>query len=269
MSRLRENLGLPGNKLIGERLRARLVRPHPRPIFVFGNQKSGTTAVAGLLAAATDKRATLDFAGATEPFIGRLLRRETGMADFVRLNAWAFSADIVKEPSLTFAAPELLAHFGVARAVFVIRDPYDNIRSILDRLKLPGDLPELDTARVKANRTWRSLLAGHDLGLPPDHYIATLARRWLRAVRIYESARGRLELFRYHEFRADRPAAIARLARKLELDTKRDIAAIADHPFQRAGKYRAPAEFFGAGNLARIDAICGAAAASLGFPVLH
>jgi hypothetical protein len=269
MSRLRENLGLPGKKLIGERLRARLARPHPRPIFIFGNQKSGTTAVAGLLAAATDKRATLDFAGATEPFIGRLLRRETGLVEFVRLNAWAFSADIVKEPNLTFAAPELIEHFGVARAVFVIRDPYDNIRSILDRLKLPGDLPALDIARVKANRTWRSLLAGHDLGLPRDHYIATLARRWLRAARVYESAHDRFELFRYHEFRADRPAAIARLARNLELDTKCDISAIAERPFQRAGKHRAPADFFGADNLSRIDAICGATAVSLGFSTLH
>ncbi len=119
----------------------------------------------------------------------------------MRLNAWAFSADIVKEPNLTFAAPALMEHFGVSRAVFVIRHPHDNIRSILDRLKLPGNLSALDTSRVKANRTWRSLLAGHDLDLPPDHYVTTLARRWLRAVRIYESARDRFELFRYHESR--------------------------------------------------------------------
>ncbi len=61
MSHLRENLGLPGKKLIGERLRALAARPNKRPVFVFGNQKSGTTAIAALLAAATGRRATLDF----------------------------------------------------------------------------------------------------------------------------------------------------------------------------------------------------------------
>ncbi len=264
MSRLRESLGLPGKKLIRERVRALATQPHPRPIFVFGNQKSGTTAVAGLLAAATDKRATLDFAGATEPFIGRLLRRETTLDAFVRMNAWAFSADIVKEPNLTFAAPQLLDHFQSAPAVFVIREPRDNIRSILDRLELPGDLAALDTDRVKANRTWRSVLAGRDLGLPPDHYIATLARRWLSAVAIYQAARERFALIRYRDFRADRAAAIARLADTLTLEKKTDIAPIAHQQFQRKGMPREAQEFFGRDNLDRIDAICGAAAASLG-----
>jgi hypothetical protein len=266
MARLREKLGLPGKKLIGERLRALAARPNPHPLFVFGNQKSGTSAVAGLLAAATQKSVTLDFAGATEPYIGRLLRHETSLGEFVRANAWAFSADIVKEPNLTFAAPELMAHFGVARAVFVIRDPRDNIRSILDRLKLPGDLAALDPDTIKANRTWRSQLAGHDLGLPKDHYIATMARRWLRAVEIFQSARAHFVPIRYDEFRTDRPASIVALAKTLGLNATIDIAPIADRDFQRRGRSRSPLEFFGADNLSRIDAICGVTARLLGFP---
>lgn len=265
MSRLRESLGLPGKKLIGERLRALAARPNPRPLFVFGNQKSGTTAIAALLAAATGRRATLDFAGAAEPFIGKLLRRETGLDAFVRANAWAFSADIVKEPNLTFTAPALMEHFGVKRAVFVIRHPHDNIRSILDRLKLPGDLGRLDVARVKANRTWRSALAGADLGLQPDHYVATLARRWLRAVEIFNAARGYFELITYRDFNGDKSMTIARLARALDMDAAHDIAPFAERPFQPRGIPRAAEEFFGADNLSRIDAICGTAAASLGF----
>jgi hypothetical protein len=269
MSHLRERLGLPGKKLIGERLRALVATPHSAPAFVFGNQKSGTTAIAGLLAVATARRATLDFAGATEPFIGRLLRGETDLAEFVRHNAWAFSADIVKEPSLTFVAPALMDHFGVSRAVFVIRDPRDNIRSILDRLKLPGDLPAFEPDRLKANRTWRSLLAGHDLGLPQDHYVATLARRWLRAVEVFDGARERFEFIRYRDFKKDRATSIARLARSLKLDPRHDISSRAEHAFQRKGTARVAAEFFGKDNLARIDDICGPAAATLGFHTVH
>ena len=269
MSLLREKIGLPGKKLIGERLRAMTAAPHPKPLFVFGNQKSGTTAVAGLLAAATGQTVTLDFAGATEPFIGRLLRGQTPVGEFVRVNAWAFSTEIVKEPSLTFAAVPLMEHFGVKRAAFVIRDPHDNIRSILDRLKLAGDLERLDVDSVKANRTWRSLLAGHDLGLPRDHYVATLARRWLRAVEVFNGARGNFELIRYGDFRNDRTASIATLARSLDLDPRHDIAQLAQRPFQRAGRPREAVEFFGKDNLARIDEICGNAAASLGFHAVH
>jgi len=265
MSLLREHLGLPGKKLIGERLRALAARPNPRPLFVFGNQKSGTTAIAGLLAAATQRRATLDFAGATEPHIGRLLRRETPLADFVRHNSWAFSAQIVKEPNLTFAAPQLMEHFAAPRAVFIVRDPRDNIRSILDRLELPGDLESLDVESVRANRTWRSLLAGRDLGLAEDHYIATLAWRWLRAIEILQSAHARFVLLRYEDFKVDRPGAIAQLAEELELDATRDIGALEQHSFQRPGTPRPAREFFGRKNLGRIESICGTAAAALGY----
>jgi len=267
MSRLRERLGLPGKKLIAERVRAFSAVPNPHPLFIFGNQKSGTTAVAGLLAAATGKSVTLDFAGATEPYLGRLLRRETPIDEFVHTNAWAFSAEIVKEPSLTFAAPGLMAHFGSARAVFVLRHPYANIRSILDRLKLPGDLKSLDPDTIDANRTWRSQLAGRDLGLPPDHYIATLARRWLRAAEIYRATPERYELIRYEDFMADRPRAIAQLAGNIGLVANVDITAIMDRDFQRRGTPRPPREFFGADNLSRIDHICGDVAQSLGFPI--
>ncbi|MGH6872144.1 MAG: hypothetical protein ACREHE_11615, partial [Rhizomicrobium sp.] len=263
MSRLRENLGLPGNKLIRERFRALRSLPHPHPLFVFGNQKSGTTAVAGLLAAATGQGATLDFAGAAEPFFGRLYRGETAMGDFVRRNAWAFSSAIVKEPSLTFVAPRLMEHFGVARAVFVIREPADNIRSILDRLTLRGDLAALDPGRIAANRTWRGQLAGLDLGLPPGHYVATLARRWLAAAAIYRESPDRFALVRYHEFRAARVAAIAALAAQFDLAVSSDISSIADTDFQRRGTPRDALEFFGAENLARIDDLCGNVAAEL------
>jgi len=109
-------------------------------MFVFGNQKSGTTAIASLLAAATAKTVTLDFAGAEVPYATALLGGGIPIAEFVRRNSWAFSAQVIKEPTLTFVAPALMDHFGVARAAFIVRNPYDNIRSMLVRQKLRGDL---------------------------------------------------------------------------------------------------------------------------------
>lgn len=266
MSSLRNALGLPSKQLIGERLRALTAEPHPSPLFVFGNQKAGGTAIAGLLAAATGLRATLDLAGTTAPRFGRLMRGETPLEEFIHRNAWAFSAPIIKDGNLTFAAEPLMEHFGVERAIFILRNPHDNIRSIVDRLKLPGDLSVLDVKTVRANATWRAILAGEDLGFPPDHYVGILARRWLMAVEIYEHARPRFVRVRYEDFRNDKIAAIHGLARTFDLKTPYDITPLLDRDFQRRGNPATdPRKFFGVENLARIEEICGEAAARLGY----
>lgn len=266
MSRLREALGLPGKRLIGERWRALLATPHPHPLFVFGNQKAGTTAIAGLLSAATGLRATLDFAGTTAPRFAKLRRGETAIEDFIRRNAWAFSAPIVKDGNLTFVAERLMAHFGVARVIFVLRDPYGNIRSILNRLKLEGDLSTLDARRLRANTTWRAILSGEDIGLPPDHYVATLARRWLRAAEICERGGDAFVRVRYEDFLSDKTGTIHALARTFDLPISHGIAALLDRDFQRRGNPDAdPREFFGNENFSRIEDICGEAAARLGY----
>ncbi len=266
MSWLRDVLGLPSRALLAERWRARRATPHPHPLFLFGNQKAGGTAIAGLLAAATGLRASLDLEGTTAPHFTRLMRGQTGLDDFIADNAFSFSAPIIKDGNLTFVADALMARFKVDRAIFILRDPFDNIRSILDRLRLPGDLAELDVARLRANATWRTIVSGEDLDLPPDHYVATLARRWLRATQIYERGGARFIRIRYEDFRADKTGEIARLAHAFALPTPHDITAALDRDFQRRGNARTdPHIFFGERNFGRIAEICGAAAARQGY----
>ncbi|MBU6442451.1 MAG: hypothetical protein KGR48_00955 [Alphaproteobacteria bacterium] len=250
-----------------ERLRSLRARPHPAPLFVFGNQKSGTSAITGLLAAATGRAATIDLSGATEPHLGRLLHGETTLDDFIRRNAFSFSRPIVKEGNLTFMAKPLMDHFGVSRAIFILRNPYDNIRSILNRLRLPGDLAELDARRLCLNRTWRAILSGTDLGFEPDHYVATLARRWQRAAEIYEQMETRFVPVRYHDFMADKTGTIRRLAQECALPVRHDITPLLGHRFQRRGDAGTDLRrFFGSDNLARIAGTCGDTAERLGFP---
>ena len=266
MSWLRETLGVPSKRLLAERARATLTRPHPAPLFLFGNQKAGGTAIAGLLSAATGLRASLDLEGTTAPRFAKLMRGETTLETFVAKNAWSFSAPIVKDGNLTFVAEPLMAHFGVARAIFILRNPYHNIRSILDRLKLPGNLARIDVAAIRANATWRGILSGEDLGFEPGHYVATLARRWQRAAEICEGGGSAFVRVRYEEFLAGKRDEIARLARAFDFETPNDIAALLEHDFQRRGNPAvAPREFFGAENLRRIADICGETAARLGF----
>lgn len=249
-----------------ERIRALFYRPHQAPTFVFGNQKSGTTAIAGLLAAATDETLIADFLGAREPYLGPLLRGETPVADFVAKNGWAFSAPLMKEPSLSFVAPGLLKHFPQSRAVFIVRDPWANIRSILGRLTMRGDrdIPLREDGK-RLNPTWQSILAGRDLGLPPGHYIDVLAKRWVRAAQIRESLGDRVIALRYEDFNRSKTQTVDHLIDALGLTARNDISNILNFPFQRSGQSgQSVAEFFGP-NLERIDTICGETAARFGY----
>lgn len=251
-------------RVLRERLLALFSMPNEAPLLVFGNQKSGTSAVAGLLAQATGKQLIADFAGAQEPYIGELIRGDTSIANYVRRNAWTFSAPIVKEPGLTFAAPALMAHFGKSHAVMVLRNPWQNIRSILERVDIRGDGDRLVPGQRRLNRTWRNILAGSDLGLAPAHYIDILAQRWLKAAQIAETLGDRTTIIRYEDFSQHKRATIEILARDLGLPIVADISEKLDHQFQPRGHGADPRAFFGQ-NYARITAICGAKAAQLGY----
>ncbi len=266
---MREIFDLPSRELLSERWRALRAVPHPEPVFMFGNQKAGSTAIAALLASATGKRATLDLPGTKAPYFARLTRGQTPLERFVAQNAFSFSAPIIKDGSLTFVAEELMAYFAVPRAIFILRSPLDNIRSILDRLKLPGNLETLDARNVRINATWREILAGEDLGFTPDHYIAILARRWQRAAEIYERNPDRYVRIRYEDFRADKIAEIRRLADAFALPAPHDISALLECDFQRRGNPDTDLRaFFGPENFQRIVDICGESAARQGYALV-
>jgi len=251
-------------RVLRERLLAFTSTPAKAPLFVFGNQKSGTSAISGLLSEATGRSLIADFGGAQEPFIGALIRGEIPVSRYIARNAWAFSAPIVKEPGLTFAAPALMDHFAQSRAVMVLRNPWHNIRSMLERLDIRGDTDRLVPGNRRINRTWQSILAGTDLGLPPAHYIDILAQRWTRAAQIAERLDGRTVLVRYEDFSGDKSGTIERLARELGMPVTGDISAKLDHAFQPRGRGTDPKEFFGK-NYDRIGAICAVTAARHGY----
>lgn len=244
--------------LLKERLRSVFAVPHPSPLLIFGNQKSGTSAIAGLMGAASGLRVQIDFRGAWEPYLTPLMQGKTRIADFVRQNAWAFSAPIVKEPCLTFIATALLDHFGCEKGVFIVRNPYQNIRSILDRLGIPGDLKEFHPVPdAVPNRSWRSVMAGSDLGFESDHYISIQARRWQRACEVYLKDPKRYFLVRYEDFSADKKGKVTEILTRFGLPSDRPFETLLDHQFQSKGRpNRDLAKFFGPENLGRIDSIC-------------
>ena len=190
--------------------------------------------------------------------MGRLLRRELSIEEFVAANSYPLSKAIVKEPNLTFVAEELLNHFSSSKAVFIVRDPRTNIKSLLARLSLPGDLDALSLGDTwLPNRTWRSILEGRDLECRYTHYIDVLAHRWNVATTVYLKHPQKYILLRYEEFLQNKVSSVHSLAHSLEYPVIGDITPYVDVQYQGASdKSTSIQVFFGERNLSRITAIC-------------
>lgn len=245
-------------------------RPNEDAIIVLGNSKSGTTVIAALLAEYGRLSVTLDF-------WPRLRRPETLAAvhsgalpfdRFVHRFRADFARDVVKDPHLTFLYPQLSRRFPRARFVMVMRDPRDNIRSILNRLGLPGDLDDIGPDEYRGMRPlWEGILKSPWLPVEGSSYVERLASRWALGAGVYLDHEETIELIRYEDFVEDKMGAMAELAERLGVAARSGrIEEKLDTRFQPPGDRSVGwLEFFGRGNLAAIERICRDAAGALGY----
>jgi len=105
---------------------------------------------------------------------------------------------------------------------------------------------------------WATVIDSSWMGIDADQYIEMLAARWQKAANIYLQNEENIELIRYEDFCADKVAAIEDLSTRLDLPRKNGIENEVDTQFQPRGSNRGVdwEEFFGAENLARIEARC-------------
>jgi hypothetical protein len=240
-----------------------------RPTFILGNQKSGTTAIAALLGEMTGLSVTLDLKREMRhPVIDGIKLGRMSMAEFVRLNRLDFSRAIIKEPSLSPFYHELSERFPRAKFVMVIRDPRDNLRSILNRLKIPGSLPGLtEESTARLTRAWLLIVDGRWLGLEGRNYIEMLAGRWNYIANLYLGNSDRMPLIRYEDFSKDKTGTLELVAEKLGFERKFDVSGRVDVQFQPAGDRNVRwIDFFGSKNLATIESVCAEGMLRLGYP---
>ena len=246
------------------------VTVNPRPIFILGNQKSGTTAIAALLGALADLPVTLDLRREyPRPHYLRVRAGTMSFMEFIEFNKLSFSRPLVKEPHLSVFYPELVRWFPGSKFVFVVRDPRDNLRSILNRLHLPGDLAQLSRRQARnISPAWKLVLDGRWLGIQKDSYIEMLAARWNFIADVYLRNTNKMTLIRYEEFLADKQGQIGRLARTLGLSPISEIASKVDLQYQPPGDRDIRwLDFFGSANLARIERTCCNRMHRFGYPV--
>jgi len=250
-------------KYLNERL---FYRPNQFPIIVLGNQKSGTSAVANLLADYGCLSRTIDIRELWQPTIGRILQGEQRFKDFVRCYPRPFSCDLIKEPLLTFIYEEVKQVFPSARYVLVVRDPRDNVRSFLNRMRIPGDLVFLDVNDWNIPTLWLRAFDAVLWRTQSSHYIDMLAERWNSATDVFLQQQHEIQLIRYEEFVLDKIGSIADLAARLDVKAKADIHTKVDIQYQPKGQRNVTwLEFFGQENLWRIENICGERMLKLGY----
>lgn len=243
-------------RLAKERVRSLVTSPNANPIFILGNQKSGTSAICGLLGEATNQSYIIDFVGGWAPYISNLINQKTPLTKFVKQNSWAFSHQIIKEPNLTFVAEQLVTNFPDSHFIYVVRNPFDNIRSILNRLKISGTTTKL-TDFSSLNKTWKSILTGDDLGIESSNPIEVLAHRWNRSNSSYLNNKGRYILIKYESFNADKSGCLKRIALSTNLHFSNDITHLTEKNFQPKGDNSLKRlDYFGDENYQIIKNLC-------------
>ncbi|MCK5060916.1 sulfotransferase [Candidatus Parcubacteria bacterium] len=230
-----------------------------QPVFILGNQKSGSTVIATLLALHTGQKASIDLRNEyARPALELFQKKKITFVDFINNNKLDFSKNIIKSPELTFFSNELKKNFNKAKFVLIIRDPRDNIRSILNRLNIPGDQADISAkqfAKLKPN--WQKALRVNWLNEKEGNYIENLAVRWNKIANIYNLRKKNFILIHFEDFLKNKKEAIKDLAEKLGLEAKRDIGKLIDKQFQPAGNRRiSHLDFFGKNNLKEIENIC-------------
>lgn len=241
-----------------KRALSRIARVNMKPIIVLGKEKSGTTAIAALLAHHSNLSVTLDIPQIWGDPEVALFSGVLPIDRFIKKNATAFSRDVVKEPCLTFLYPLLKKFYSSARYVMIVRDPRENIRSVFNRLGFPGSIEKLEERSFnELRRGWQTVLDSSWLGVDAPDVVSMAAERWNRAADVYLENRDEMALVRYEDFLNDKEAVIADLAEILELKKEQEIGPLLDQQFQKKGICGVePEEFFGRRNLAKIKSIC-------------
>ncbi len=239
-------------------------------VVIVGHQKSGTSAIAGLLshlsglALSNDPLYAIDNGSAET--VELLLKNPGRFKQVCRMHPVLFGSPVIKDPDFTFIFPQVQACYRHAHFLFVIRDPRDTIRSICNRLGLKGADSRHKIEHLKitnCNRHWERIISGSLPSIPgsgdssQDNFFYNLAHRWNHATNEYQKNKESMVLIKYEDFLLNKEKCINDIAGKLNLPKVNSITEFLDVQFQPKGNPHVDLEeFFGSDNLLVIEKIC-------------
>lgn len=247
-------------------------------IFGVGPMKAGSTVVWQALGAATQLSLGLDCdAMGVVRMASRAARREVPLESVVEICFEdLFSAELAKDPLATPVArrladawPSLSSHGGPLRLYFVVRNPFDCVRSLVEHLGLRTRVSSMEEQRFQADEGHlpQHFTAGKQQyldvtreGLTYSGYIDAVAQRWALTVDEYFACPARYVLVRYEDFVAAPVEQTKLLVERLGVPdlwlpgADERVAAATTVRYQTQGKRkgRSPAEIFGSPMLSRL-----------------
>lgn len=250
------------------------LRPMPKGkeiVVVAGMPKSGTTAIAKLLAAAAGRQVCSD------PFYQldqkKIKFREDLFSNHLTLESlWKgnrhifLSGLIIKDPNFPFFISEISEFLPEAQFVSIVRDPRDNIRSVLNRLELPGQPLGVDLDSANVSSTWRNVLKGRYPNIPGQNYVEVLAWRWRLSAEAFLKHRDMCVEIRYEDFNLNKADSIAELGRQLGYVELYNIDHLVDVQYQPRGDHDVRwSSFFGEEYLNVIESVTGSIMREFGY----
>ena len=237
------------------------------PVIITGNQKTGTSAIAALLAKATGTMATIDVFAKMGRVEYDVLDKKMAFREFRDAADTYFSSSIVKEPEFIFFMDQLLELYPTSNFVYIVRSPHENIRSIMNRLSPAKNSGEVEWSHIrKACRNaplWELVFDSSRMPYKVGGVVETLAHRWVFAHEQLWKHSGRVVTVSYEGFKLNKVAVITSLANALDMPVKHSIEEFKDVQFQPAGHTSNKVEFFCESDARLIDEICGDYEASL------
>lgn len=242
----------------------------PDPIFILGHHKSGTTVIARLIAASLGETYSHDmFYKRGWPDTDQLISGRLSLEQVIARGRSEFSCGVIKEPSLSFILPELKDKFPMARFVFVLRDPRSTIRSVLNRLGIPGTVVDVDERKYPAlenSELWSKLFKTCPPIISGNTPIEILSSRWKTLARTYLSNADLIHPIYYEAFEADKVKRIEDIIHKMNLTPINPISHKVDIQYQPKGNRSVQfTDFFGDVNLKKIEEICRSEMLQLGY----
>jgi hypothetical protein len=221
----------------------------PDKIFIMGNQKSGTSAIASLLAMASEKTYCIDIFVKMASYESKILDGDYLFEDFVSEASFYFKKEIVKEPEFIFFYDELNSLFPKSTFINIVRDPFSNIRSILNRLKLTASdaekITNLTESLLPENPLWDLLVDTNRMPYRGRNMFEMLVSRWQYAVNIRPNfVEKNFLTVRYEDFLQDKINFINDLCVSLGLEIKKDVSPYLNVNFQPKGIPVAKENFF-------------------------
>lgn len=238
-------------------------------VVFIGNQKSGTTAISSLFAKCAGMSHMSDSPLFWEPNFTKLYESKITIKRILDENRKLLRKEVLKEPNFLFFIDDLIEALPTnTKYVYIIRDPRNNIRSLLNRIKVPGNLENSESFIHRIDQHERILFDKTLFRYRSDHYVDMLAERWNIAYNNYYNRSSFFHLVKYEDFIQDKNNFIHNLVIQLGFKPKFNITSIIDLQFQPKGDNSASwQDFYGEKTLARIENICRKGMLDLRYPV--